>query len=299
MIDAPLALAFTAGLVATLNPCGIAMLPAYLSYFLGLSDDPADVRQGTTVTRALKVGVVVSVAFLAVFGLAGLLVTVGLQQVVSVIPWAALVVGVAIGLLGVALLLGYEVTVNLPKLSAGTSGRRYSGMFAFGVSYAVASLSCTLPIFLVVVAGVIPNVSLLAGMAVFLVYGLGMSLVLILLTLAIAFGRRSIVQGVRNSARHVNRVAGVILVLTGGYIVYFWATNLLRGPLEASGIVLLVEQISAGLTNLVGDAPLVWGLGLSAALAVALAYALWSSRRRSRPSRRRHALKAPSSTAAS
>ena len=36
MIDAPLGLAFAAGLVATINPCGFAMLPAYLSFFLGL-----------------------------------------------------------------------------------------------------------------------------------------------------------------------------------------------------------------------------------------------------------------------
>ncbi len=51
------------------------MLPAYLSYFLGASD-PADIRQPTTVPRALTVGVVVSAAFLAVFGFEGLLVSV-------------------------------------------------------------------------------------------------------------------------------------------------------------------------------------------------------------------------------
>ncbi|MDP8928206.1 MAG: cytochrome c biogenesis protein CcdA [Actinomycetota bacterium] len=280
-MNAPLALAFTAGLVATVNPCGIAMLPAYLSYFLRLSDDdPSDARGDTNVARALTVGSVVSTGFLAVFGFAGLLVTLGLQQVVSVIPWAALVVGVAIGLLGMAMLLGYELTLNLPKLRGGTSGRRYSGVFAFGVSYAVASLSCTLPIFLAVVAGVIPNVSLVAGVAVFLVYGLGMSLVVVLLTLAIALGRRSMVQRIRNSARHVNRVSGGILVLAGSYIVYFWATNLTRGALGASSAVLLVEQASARLTNLIGNAPLVWGLGLGGVVAAALFYTLWSSRRR-------------------
>ena len=37
-MDARLALAFSAGMVATVNPCGFALLPAYLSYFLGLED---------------------------------------------------------------------------------------------------------------------------------------------------------------------------------------------------------------------------------------------------------------------
>ena len=41
MIDAPLALAFAAGLVATVNPCGFAMLPAYLSYFMGRGSSKA------------------------------------------------------------------------------------------------------------------------------------------------------------------------------------------------------------------------------------------------------------------
>ena len=38
-MTAALTLAFSAGMVATLNPCGFAMLPAYLSYFMGLQDE--------------------------------------------------------------------------------------------------------------------------------------------------------------------------------------------------------------------------------------------------------------------
>lgn len=41
MIDAPVAPAFTAGLVATINPCGFVMLPAYLSWFIETADDEA------------------------------------------------------------------------------------------------------------------------------------------------------------------------------------------------------------------------------------------------------------------
>ena len=41
MIDAPFALAFAAGTVAAFNPCGFALLPAYLGWFLG-AEDAAD-----------------------------------------------------------------------------------------------------------------------------------------------------------------------------------------------------------------------------------------------------------------
>lgn len=273
-MSAPFVLAFTAGLVATVNPCGIAMLPAYLSYFLGVGDD-ADRGSARSIGRALTIGAVVSAGFLLVFGLVGVLITLGIREVIDALPWAALVVGAGIAVLGVAMLFGFELSVNLPKAGSGASRRGYGSMFTFGVSYAVASLSCTLPIFLAVVAGTIPTLSLAAGIATFLVYGLGMSLVLVVLTLAVAAGQQSIVRRVRASAQYINRVAGGVLVLAGAYIVYFWATNLARGALEPSGLTIFVEQISSRLTNLIGGAPLLWGTGFAAVILAAAGYAWW------------------------
>ena len=72
-------------------------------------------------------------------------------------------------------------------------------MFVFGVSYAVASVGCTLPLFLTAVAGTIERQSLLDGIAVFLVYGLGMTIVLTALTVTIALARTSLVRLLRRS----------------------------------------------------------------------------------------------------
>ena len=104
MIDAPLALAFAAGLVATVNPCGFAMLPAYLSYFMGI--DEADQSRPAALRGALVVGSIVSAGFLVVFGLAGILITAGFRVVIDLIPWVAIVVGVAVIGLGIALVRG-------------------------------------------------------------------------------------------------------------------------------------------------------------------------------------------------
>ena len=71
MIDAPLAYAFGVGMVATVNPCGFAMLPAYLSFFLGLEGAEDDTR--ASVLQALTIGGVVTLGFLVVFGLLGIL----------------------------------------------------------------------------------------------------------------------------------------------------------------------------------------------------------------------------------
>ena len=59
------------------------MLPAYLGYFIGTD---ADESRSTTasVRRGLVVGAVVSTGFLAVFGMAGLLLTLGLQSLTDI-----------------------------------------------------------------------------------------------------------------------------------------------------------------------------------------------------------------------
>ncbi len=131
MIEAPLALAFGAGLVATLNPCGFAMLPAYLSYFMGASQEE-DLSRAASLRRALVVGGVMSAAFLLVFGVTGLAITLGFRAVIDWIPWIALGVGGLIVLLGIAMLFGYELTVGLPKAGKANKGTGLRSVFGFG-----------------------------------------------------------------------------------------------------------------------------------------------------------------------
>jgi cytochrome c-type biogenesis protein len=276
-MEIPFALAFTAGLVATVNPCGFAMLPAYLSYFVGLQDE--DLGRGDGIARALKVGGVVSAGFLTVFGLAGVLITLGVQAVIGAIPWLAMVVGVGVASLGVAMLFGYELRASLPKLNRSQDGRGVGGVYLFGVSYAIASLSCTLPVFLVVVAGTIPQLGFVSGVATFLIYGLGMSMLLISVTLALVFGKRAVVGWLRRSAQHLNQVSGAILVLAGGYIVYYWISTLRRGAEAPGGLTTTMEVWSSRLTNLLGGAAGPIGLGLGVVIMVAIALSVVRSRR--------------------
>jgi len=280
-MDIPIAFAFTAGLVATLNPCGFAMLPAYLSYLLGMEDRDGDTPPwGSQALRALRVGATVSAGFLAVFGLAGLLITLGVRAVVDALPWIAMVVGVGVIGLGIAMLTGRELTFRLPKASTAPRGRGSGGVFWFGVSYAVASLSCTLPVFLVVVAGTIPQLGLVAGVATFLVYGLGMSALLLLITLSLAFGERALITRLRYASQYVNRIAGGILVLAGAYIVFFWVTSLASDGGSQPAAVQWVEQLSSRATNLVAGAPGLVALIAAIAVVAALASVLITTRRR-------------------
>jgi cytochrome c biogenesis protein CcdA len=256
-MTALLATAFTAGLVSTVNPCGFAMLPAYLGYFIGLDDQNVD--RPAALRRALVIGGVVSAGFLVVFGITGAIIVAGLRSVATYIPWVALVVGVGLIILGVALLRGYYLNVRLPQVKSVRRERKYGAIFMFGVSYALASLSCTLPIFLSLVAGTFTQSSFFGGFAAFLAYGAGMSLVLLGITLAMALGKDSLVKRLRSASKHVNRISGVVLILAGGFIVWYWATVLLSGAdaLSANGPVRFIDNLSSSVTSAVAANPLV------------------------------------------
>ncbi len=270
MIEAPIALAFAAGMVATLNPCGFAMLPAYLSYFMGLDEGDQPTRIGALRT-ALTVGGIVSLGFLVVFGIAGLLITTGFRSIIDWIPWLALVIGVAVVGLGIALLRGMDINVGLPKAKRGRRARDVRSVFTFGVSYAVASLSCTLPVFLTVVAGQVTQTNLLSGLLTFVVYGLGMALVLISITVAVALGKASIIGRAKRALRHVNTVSGVILIIAGIYVVWFWGTTLASGAggLD-SGAFRLVENLSQSALNLVAANTGAIAIGLAVVVGAAV-----------------------------
>lgn len=222
LADGQFAYYLALGMVATVNPCGFAMLPAYLSYFLGLDDD-----SGANLGRAVQVGLAVSAGFLVVFAVAGTLVELADIQVAEYTPWISIVIGLALLVLGIAMICGFELVVRLPKL-AWSKGRSptVQSMFVFGVSYAIASIGCTLPIFLSAVAGTTRRESFIDGVVVLAVYAVGMSLVLTTLTVAIALARTSVVRFLRSAQPYVNRVAGGLVALAGGYVAYYGALEL-------------------------------------------------------------------------
>lgn len=250
-MSALLVTSFAAGLVATVNPCGFAMLPAYLSYFLGTNSDTSGVH---AVRRALAVSGLMAVGFLLVFGTAGLLLTLGVRAIVEFIPWLAVVVGAGLVALGIRTYRGSYMTVSL-----GSGKVDRSSVLRFGVSYAVASLSCTLPIFLSLIAGTFARATVLEGISAFIAYSLGMSLVITAITVTLAFGQDRIIRFVRSSAQYINKVSGGVLAGAGLFIVWYWATVLSSGStaLASNGLVRGIDRLSSSITDFVSERPLI------------------------------------------
>ncbi|HUF94798.1 MAG TPA: hypothetical protein VMO52_01835, partial [Acidimicrobiia bacterium] len=147
----------------------------------------------------------------------------------------------------------------------------------------VASLSCTLPIFLSLVAGAVAGRSFFESFSVFLAYGAGMSLVVISLTMALAVGRERVVRTIRPLAAHLGTISGWTLILVGTFIVWYWATVLTAGAetLGANPVVRWIEQFTGGTAGLVAANPL-----LAALVVLGVGFVGCSSIRRGRQSER-------------
>ncbi len=221
MIDGPFAYAFAVGMLSTVNPCGFAMLPAYLGFFLGVEGAGEDARAG--LSRALAVGLSVSVGFAGTFGLIGFVTShlVDTADVQERAPWLSIVIGVVLVALGAYLLSGRELKLALPRLDVGGRTTGVWSMVGYGISYAVVSLGCTLPIVLPLLQGTFRRESWVSGVAVFGVYGLGFTVLLLALTIATALARRSLVTGLRRVVPYVQRISGGLLVLAGAYVAWY------------------------------------------------------------------------------
>jgi len=223
----PVSFAFGAGMVATINPCGFLMLPSFAAFYLA-GEGTAPVSSGRRVWRALQLGLLVSLAFVVTFAAVGAVLTLFGRQLMAWTYWAGLAVGLLMLVLGtVQLVSGRSWFADLTSGVRVRRRRSVGGVLAFGLAYAVASLGCTLPIFMLVVGSVFTgDGDYLASVRRFVEYGAGMGLVLGIAALAVALTSASLMRLAWAVMPVVARLANVALVFAGGYLLWYYGKAL-------------------------------------------------------------------------
>jgi cytochrome c biogenesis protein CcdA len=280
-------LAFGAGLVAALNPCGFAMLPGYLALVVG----GEGVDRRVAVGRALTATAAMAGGFLVVFGGFGVLSVSVASTVQRYLPYATLLIGIVLVVLGIWLLIGREF-----KLLRGLAGgarwaptARLGSMLGYGVSYAVASLSCTVGPFLAVTAAGARTGSVLHAVSVYAAYAGGFALVVGVLAVAAALASSAAVEQMRRIVPHVNRISGALLLGVGAYVGYYglYEVRLFAGngnPQDpVIGAAARVQGAIAGWVHQHGAWP--WLTSLAVLLVAAVAWRACATKKRRRADR--------------
>lgn len=269
-----LSIAVGAGILAAVNPCGFALLPAYLTAFVG--DDSSPSRRAA-LGRALRATLALTLGFMAVFAAFGLFVMPVASQVLDYLPAFTVVVGLVLAAAGGWVLSGR------PLRAPALRGRRvrqarplvasWPTMIGVGASYAITSLGCTLAPFLAVVVTNLRSADPIAGVELFAAYAVGMGLVVAVASTAVALARSGVIRAVRRSGGIAYRVGGLVLVISGLYVAWYgaWELRVLHGGNTNDPIISVAIRSQIWLA---GHAQQLGPAGLALVLVLLIAIAL-------------------------
>ena len=229
LVGASALFALAAGMASAVNPCGFAMLPAYLGMYLG---DEAGKENGVNPVkhfgRAILVGLTVTAGFVVLFSVVGAIIGFGAGFVSDLLQWLGLVIGIGLVFVGAWMVGGGKLYTGVAARAASHMGNpaqvSMKGYFIFGISYGTASLSCTLPIFLAVVGISVAGVGASSVLSDLLLFALGMGLVIMALTLGMAFFKTAMVGALRKALPYIQLLGSGLMVIAGTYIVFYWLT---------------------------------------------------------------------------
>ena len=230
LVGASALFALAAGMASAVNPCGFAMLPAYLGMYL--SDEAGgqaqEVQPVKHFGRAILVGLTVTVGFVLLFGLVGVVIGLGASFIGALLQWLGLIIGIGLALVGAWMVGGGKLYTGIAVRAASHMGNpaqvSMKGYFIFGISYGTASLSCTLPIFLAVVGISVAGRGAASVFGDFVLFALGMGLVIMALTLGMAFFKTAMVRALRKVLPYIQPLGSWLMVIAGTYIVFYWLT---------------------------------------------------------------------------
>ena len=274
-----LSLSFIRGLLASINPCGFVLLPTYLMYFLGVSTVDGH-SQRAPIGRALVVGTSVSAGFLGVFFTIGAVTQFFTTWLLARAKYATLIIGVAFVVLGIAMLFGYKLPIATPSVSTSKTNRTVRSMVLYGVAYAVASLGCTLPLFMSTLFQTGERDGYLAGLANMVMYAVGMAMVVISLTLALASANAGFVRWLKGRLQYVEMVSGAFVLLSGLYLLWYFYWRDVR--VTSDPITDAVDRLQQRAQTWLNDHWQLAAVVLSTVIVIAIGYATMRERSRQR-----------------
>lgn len=205
-----LVFAFTAGVLSIFSPCGYALLPGYVSYYLGSK---------FSVGRAISGGLVCTMGLMTIFIVVGVIASSIGAILPQLIPLLDLLAGTILIAMGVATLR--HVRIPYLALPARLSKRKgLAGLYLFGIVYGLAGVGCSAPIFLSILFYAMSK-GFVNGVLTFAVYAVGMGAPLMLTSLLLATAKDYVIRRISGATPWLEKVSGVVLIIVGVYLFYY------------------------------------------------------------------------------
>jgi cytochrome c-type biogenesis protein len=204
-----LVFAFTAGVLSIFSPCGYALLPGYVSYYMGSE---------LTFRKAVVGGSVCALGLTTVFSLIGVLASSLGVILPQIIPLLDLLAGIIMIALGFVIL----TQINLPLFQMNLTPTKRTGLiglYLFGIVYGIAGVGCSAPIFLSVLFFAVSG-GWLNGVMALVAYSAGMGLPLIVTSVLLAEAQDMLIRRISRATEKMHKVSGGVLIIVGLYLLY-------------------------------------------------------------------------------
>jgi cytochrome c biogenesis protein CcdA len=209
-----LSLVFYSGVLAILSPCALPMLPSYVALYLNFDNNK------NKLYSALIFGFITVAGFLTVFLGIGLIPSYALNLLSKNSKMINVIIGLLLIIIG--LLTGWtNIMYRLPAIGFSSNKKGIRGFFLYGLGYGLASLTCSLPIFLLLVLQSISYPSFSDVLISFIVYGIGAATVFIPLTLAIVYSKEILYKRLLIIIPKIKMLSGLILIIGGIYMIIY------------------------------------------------------------------------------
>ena len=222
-VDTAFTIAFVAGVFATFNPCGFAMLPAYLS--LAILDAQKLTSRRTQIFKALKFSGLMGLGIVGVFAIFSLVIFPISTSIQKYLPYVTSFLGLLILLFGATLIFKGPVLLkkiwspNVPPTGS------WSTYILYGVTFALGSISCTIGPFLAVTSTAL-GASLVESLLTYVFYGLGFVATISILAIFTALSKDLLIKKIRGAGGALEKFMGGLMALIGLYLIYFGINEL-------------------------------------------------------------------------
>jgi cytochrome c-type biogenesis protein len=201
-------LALVSGVLVLLSPCSYPLLPGYIAYYLGKNMTPRQAIQG---------GIICTIGLLSVFSIIGVITSTIGNAIMSVSPYFHLLAVIIIVIMGALMLLGVGYPKFYLKIKATQRGG-FLGMYIYGITYGLAALACSFPIFLSLILYSLTFGDFLDSILTFILFSLGMGIPLIATAILVSKAGHLLVKRITGATDKIQRISGIFLIALAIYL---------------------------------------------------------------------------------
>ena len=219
-----LVFAFFAGIVSFFSPCGLALLPAFISYNMAL----VNYETKHLKKQILKIGIFSALGIITFYVLLGIIFSLFGVIIGPYIQVFQYIIAILFVVFGLMLVRKFSLTnkffdnIRRKVHSQAMKQSGYKGFYIFGFAYGLDIIGCLFPLILVLILIPIATGNFVTGVSAFISYSIALAVMISIFAYLIAYSKKSLVSDVVKSTEKLKVWIGIGLIIGGIALLWYY-----------------------------------------------------------------------------